>query len=326
MAVVSRGGEDGRVARALRRHPPLPSHPLPPQESESGLRVLAVNTLGKFLGSRDPNVKYVALETLSRVIHLDTEAVQRHRAVIVECLRDADVSIRRRALDLTYALINATNVRELVRELLDFLAVADADARPDLCTKVAAAATRFAPTPRWHIDVLISMLAAAGNAAKREAVSQAVYLISHAAGTDAAALAHKLFAMLAAAVAPGAPEAQQPLLQVAVWCVGERGELLTAAPPPAPGADDVGPLGEQRSEAELLRALERLALLYYAAPETKAMALTAALKLTARLREPASLARLRAVLARFRVSGDVELQQRSLEFAAIAGAGARGRG
>lgn len=226
-------------------------------------------------------------------MHLDAEAVQRHRAVIVECLRDADVSIRRRALDLTHALVNADNARELVREMLDYLAVADADARPDVCAKIAAAADRFAPTPRWHIDVLIALLATAGNAARREAASQAVFLIAHAdaAGGAAPAIVHKLFTMLAAAVAPGAPEAQQPLLQVAVWCVGERGELLTAAPPPPPGTDDVGPLGEQRSEAEVLRTLERLTLLYYAAPETKAMALTAALKLTARLRDPASQVR-----------------------------------
>ena len=40
-------------------------------------------------------------------------------------LKDADVSIRRRALDLIYALVNAQNVRILVRELLNFLLVSD---------------------------------------------------------------------------------------------------------------------------------------------------------------------------------------------------------
>jgi len=76
---------------------------------------------GKFLSSRDPNQKYVALDTLTRVISYDVAAVQRHRAVIVECLRDADVSIRRRALDLVYALVNAENVRPLTKELLNYL-------------------------------------------------------------------------------------------------------------------------------------------------------------------------------------------------------------
>lgn len=90
-------------------------------ESESGLRVLAVNILGKFLSSKEANLKYVALETLTRVVHLDVGAVQRHRSVIVECLRDGDISIRKRALDLVYCLVNVDNVKPLVKELLSYL-------------------------------------------------------------------------------------------------------------------------------------------------------------------------------------------------------------
>lgn len=69
-------------------------------ESIGGLRLLAVNILGRFLANKDNNIRYVALNTLSKVIGVDKQAVQRHRATIVECVKDADVSIRRRALDL----------------------------------------------------------------------------------------------------------------------------------------------------------------------------------------------------------------------------------
>ena len=79
-------------------------------EAESGLRVLAINILGRFLANRDNNIKYVALHTLLKVVDSDVNAVQRHRGTIVECLKDADVSLRRRALELIYVLVNETNV------------------------------------------------------------------------------------------------------------------------------------------------------------------------------------------------------------------------
>jgi AP-1 complex subunit gamma-1 len=92
-------------------------------EADSGLRVLGVNILGKFLSNRDNNIRYVALNTLTKVVTIEPTAVQRHRNTILDCLRDPDVSIRRRALELSFTLINESNVRVLVRELLSFLEV-----------------------------------------------------------------------------------------------------------------------------------------------------------------------------------------------------------
>lgn len=118
-------------------------------EATQGLRVLAVNILGRFLANKDNNIRYVALNTLSSVVAVDTQAVQRHRNTIVDCVKDADVSIRKRALELVYGLINESNIKTLTRELLDYLAVSDASFKPDLTNKVAQLVQRFAPDRRW---------------------------------------------------------------------------------------------------------------------------------------------------------------------------------
>ncbi|KAJ8456116.1 hypothetical protein ONZ51_g12265 [Trametes cubensis] len=127
-------------------------------EADSGLRVMAINILGKFLSNRDNNIRYVALNTLNKVVAIDTNAVQRHRNIILDCLRDGDISIRRRALELSYALINEQNVRILIRELLAFLEVADDEFKLGMTTQICLAAERFAPNKRWHIDTVLRVL------------------------------------------------------------------------------------------------------------------------------------------------------------------------
>lgn len=42
-------------------------------ESIGGLRVLAINILGRFLANRDNNIRYVALNMLARVVSVDTQ-------------------------------------------------------------------------------------------------------------------------------------------------------------------------------------------------------------------------------------------------------------
>jgi AP-1 complex subunit gamma-1 len=92
---------------------------------------------------------------------MDTNAVQRHRNTILDCLRDGDISIRRRALELSYALINEGNVRVMTRELLSFLEVGDNEFKLGMTTQISLGAERFAPNKRWQIDTVLRVFTTA---------------------------------------------------------------------------------------------------------------------------------------------------------------------
>nr|CAD7569427.1 unnamed protein product [Timema californicum] len=194
-------------------------------KSESGLRVLAVNILGRFLLNNDKNIRYVALNTLLKTVYIDTSAVQRHRSTILECLKDPDVSIRRRALELSFALVNTNNIRTMMKELLVFLEKADPEFKAQCSSSIVNSAERFAPNKRWHLDTLLRVLVAAGNYVRDDVVSCTIQLISESTSQHGY-IAEQLWRALEKDTLD-----RQPLIQVATWCIGEFGDLLLYGAP-----------------------------------------------------------------------------------------------
>ena len=164
-------------------------------EAEAGLRVLAVNLLGHFVSNSDNNTRFVGLKTMSMVIHRDKAAVGRHKHTIIECLKDPDVSIRKRAVELIFELVDHDNVRTLARELLNYLVTSKDDKRAELCDRITLVIEQFAPSPQWHLETLITMMSIGGTSITEDTVSRVVRIITQEAGLQAY-ITHKLFRML----------------------------------------------------------------------------------------------------------------------------------
>jgi AP-1 complex subunit gamma-1 len=161
----------------------------------------------------------VALNTLNKVVSLEPNAVQRHRNTILECLRDPDISIRRRALDLSFALINPENVRPLIRELLAFLEIADTEFKLAMTSQICIAADRYAPNKRWHVDTVLRVLKLAGGYVREEILSSFIRLVGLTPDLQMYTT-QKLYASLKEDIT------QEGLTTAGVWCIGEYGELL----------------------------------------------------------------------------------------------------
>ncbi|KAF7547830.1 hypothetical protein G7Z17_g7460 [Cylindrodendrum hubeiense] len=271
-------------------------------EADSGLRVLGVNILGKFLTNRDNNIRYVALNTLIKVVAIEPNAVQRHRNTILECLRDPDISIRRRALDLSFTLINESNVRVLIRELLAFLEVADNEFKPTMTSQIGIAADKFSPNKRWHFDTMLRVLSLAGNYVKEQILSSFVRLVATSPELQTYAV-QKLYINLKKDIT------QESLTQAGAWCVGEySGALLKG------GQYEEEELVQEVKESEIVDLFSLILNSAYGTQVTTEYIITALMKLTTRFSDASQVERIRRLMQHNQTSLDVEVQQRAVEY------------
>ncbi|VDD76719.1 unnamed protein product [Mesocestoides corti] len=272
-------------------------------ESDPGLRVLAINILGRFLLNTDKNIRYVSLNTLLRVVSVDQRAVQRHRATILECLKDPDTSIQRRALDLCFVLINASTVRTVIKELLWFLENCDVEFKSDVCSKIITAVEKYSPNTRWRVDTTMTVLKLAGNRARDDVVASLVYLISQSPTLHAYSAAQLFKAMRE-------DMTQQPLVQVATWCTGEYADLLVQGT--SIGRDDEPPFRVTEDEIIDLFALALTSPV--CSLQTKQMVVSTIMKLSVRL---GPTHQRQSLVSFYSKSMDLELQQRSVEYSSV---------
>ncbi|XP_023646476.1 AP-1 complex subunit gamma-1 isoform X2 [Paramormyrops kingsleyae] len=269
-------------------------------KSESGLRVLAINILGRFLLNNDKNIRYVALTSLLKTVQTDHNAVQRHRSTIVDCLKDLDVSIKRRAMELSFALVNGNNIRGMMKELLHFLDSCDPEFKADCASGIFLAAEKYAPSKRWHIDTIMRVLTTAGSYVRDDCVPNLIQLITNSVEIHSYTV-QRLYKALLDDIS------QQPLVQVSSWCIGEYGDLLVSGQ-----CEEEEPI--QVTEDEVLDVLEGLLASNLSSPVTRGYALTAVMKLSTRF---SSVNRIKKVVSVYGSSIDVELQQRAVEYNAL---------
>ena len=122
-------------------------------DAESGIVSAAAQILGRFIMSKETNVRYLGLDTME---YLATRAeslnvVKKHQDTVIYALKDRDVSVRRRALDLLYSMCDGNNAKTIVGELLKYLSVADYTLREEMVLKIAILTEKFATEYEWCV-------------------------------------------------------------------------------------------------------------------------------------------------------------------------------
>ncbi|SPJ12920.1 AP-1 complex subunit gamma, putative [Plasmodium sp. DRC-Itaito] len=187
--------------------------------TDPGLLVLAVNVLGKFLQNNDNNIRYVGLCTLQKLLKKDPKTLHIYRNTIIECLKDQDISIRKKALDVAFALITKDSLKIMVKELLNYLLVADIEIKSDIVSNICVSVNKYAPNVQYLLDTYIKLFCLAGNFIQDHIKDDFIYYLLQNPEFHSYVV-FKIFFSIKENLD------QYALVQVGIWCIGEFGDLL----------------------------------------------------------------------------------------------------
>eukprot|EP00505_MAST-04D_sp_SCG-Rhode-Island_P001696 Stramenopile-MAST_4_protein_1696 len=188
--------------------------------SDERLRQKSVQLLGKYISVREPNIRYLGLASMSKLAKFASETdLDEHKSKILFSLKDGDISIRKRALELVFAMCNASNAESIVEELLEHIVVAEFDIKEEMVLKIAILAERFAQRLEWYIDTILQVVRIAGQHVSEEIWHRVVHIMTNNEAIQLYAT-QKIFD----AVEPAG--AHETLVCLAAYVLGEFGYLL----------------------------------------------------------------------------------------------------
>ncbi|KAG5647992.1 hypothetical protein DXG03_007026 [Asterophora parasitica] len=264
-------------------------------DSASPLVGTAAVLLARFISSKETNVRYLGLDTMAHLAARaeSLEPIKRHQSTIILSLRDKDISVRRRALDLLYSMCDVDNSELIVGELLRYLKVADYALREEMVLKIAILTEKYASSYKWYVDTILQLISAAGDHVGDEVWYRVVQIVTNTEDLQEYA-AKVVFEHLKA------PSTHESLVKVGGYILGEYGHLIANVPGYSP-----------MEQFHVLHTKSQFCI-----ASTRSLLLSTYIKWVNVF--PEIKPQLVNIFERYRHVLDAELQQRACEFYALA--------
>ncbi|KAK9319568.1 Clathrin/coatomer adaptor, adaptin-like protein [Lipomyces orientalis] len=184
-----------------------------------------VSKLGVFISSRETNLRYLGLDAMAHLAArtADLSPIRAHQTTILNSLRDRDISVRRKGLDLLYSMCGYQNAVTIVAELLKYLEVADYAIREDMVIKLAILTEKHATEYKWYIDTILKLISVAGDYVSDEVWQRAVQIVINNEDLQPYA-AHTLLQYLKG------PTYYEAMVKIGGYVLGEFGHLIADTP------------------------------------------------------------------------------------------------
>eukprot|EP00826_Nyctotherus_ovalis_P009337 TRINITY_DN1245_c0_g1_i2.p1 TRINITY_DN1245_c0_g1~~TRINITY_DN1245_c0_g1_i2.p1 ORF type:complete len:966 (-),score=297.21 TRINITY_DN1245_c0_g1_i2:130-3027(-) len=269
------------------------------QHVTSSTYAKALEILNRYIGVREPNIRYLALESMARMKDRPeaASALGKVKNLVLISLRDGDPSIRKRALDVLFSLCTKEFATSIVEDLLDYLTEKDPYLKEELVLKIALIAEKFGDSIYWYIDVTIRMLQVAGSHMSNDVWYRIAQILTGFEGTE---LDFDIQNYAAAKVLNSlkAAHIHDPLVKLAAYVLGEYGNTIV------------------ESEEDVVKQYKALMKHYDSCnTDTKCMILTALVKTASRSK--AVKQKVTSFLKANLTQWELDLQQRAVEYLAF---------
>ena len=136
-----------------------------------------------FINNPMANLKYLGLNALGEMVKENPTVAATHQAAVMNCLQSDDEALRRKAIDLLFAISNENNVQVVIEKMLDFLKkTTDEYFQIILINRINDLAERFAPNPSWYIKTITQLFLAAGDVVPSNVASMVMKLLEEGQG------------------------------------------------------------------------------------------------------------------------------------------------
>ena len=186
---------------------------------------MATNTISRFLVSESHNLKHIGITGLAQAVKLNSKYAVTHQETVVDCLEDADDTLKIKTFDLLYRMTNRQNVEPIVERMIGYLknAPSESNVRKELVFKIHDLTEQFSPNKTWFVRTTNKLFELGGELVTAEMSDKFIKSISEWESEIDGEKFRESTIKIYMNVLKKNPNISDSMMKVIAWILGEYG-------------------------------------------------------------------------------------------------------
>ncbi|EEB06129.1 AP-2 adaptor complex subunit Alp3 [Schizosaccharomyces japonicus yFS275] len=178
--------------------------------------------LSEMIASKETNIRYLSFQLTASLISngFKMPFLKKHKDLILSSLKYKDVSMRKKSLDLLYAMCDSENSKVIISDLLQTFPYLDTTTREDMVLKISVLTETHSKDSKWYVDVNLQLLRLGGDSVSDEVWKRLIVIIMQRPEIQKYAVT-SLFKLLQS------DSVYDSLIKIGGYIIGEYGRLIS---------------------------------------------------------------------------------------------------